>query len=466
MRKTIYLFISLLVLASACSKQRPSYPLTRLEQIDTLLKERDGTLIVSHADSALHLLEQLTPADVRNAEDSAYMAILYIEANRRKTYFSRMTDSQLNALMPSLELATAYCHKNRNARIQLRLNQYRAEILWLKGRYAESVDCFLAAWEEAKKLDWLEEREKQIMLLSNRLIPRVGLKELGDGFVGIDAWKEHPDWETMALQALERIADESWSVQVKLLMFLQSYYEEVGNKEKVLWCAHRNVAARDKKNPVDVWSSQLFLATTYSQVGDSVTARHHRTKADSIERVLDKKYPNSGWRFDNVPQEKNDGLFWGIGGLIIVGVLGLFLYNRKQLRQSKKELLQVKKEVERLTPEADVFLKIEQIIEHHLRTAHSAYRMEKTDWNQLLAETNKRYSGVVDEWQNRYGLNEEELRIACLHLTEHPVTHLGYVMGYSRVSIYRKSKEVVAKLGGDDSVALRDFLKKTVVKRD
>ena len=155
MRKTIYLFISLLVLASACSKQRPSSPLTRLEQIDTLLKERDGTLIVSHADSALHLLEQLTPADVRNAEDSAYMAILYIEANRRKTYFSRMTDSQLNALMPSLELATAYCHKNRNARIQLRLNQYRAEILWLKGRYAESVDCFLAAWEEAKKLDYL-----------------------------------------------------------------------------------------------------------------------------------------------------------------------------------------------------------------------------------------------------------------------------------------------------------------------
>ena len=129
MRKTIYLFISLLVLASACSNQRPSTPLTRLEQIDTLLKERDGTLIVSHADSALYLLEQLTTADVHNAEDSAYMAILYIEANRRKTYFSRMTDSQLNALMPSLELATAYCHKNRNARIQLRLNQYRAEIL-------------------------------------------------------------------------------------------------------------------------------------------------------------------------------------------------------------------------------------------------------------------------------------------------------------------------------------------------
>lgn len=453
-------------MASACSKQHPSSPLTRLEQIDTLLKERVETLIVPHIDSALHLLEQLTPADVRNAEDSAYMAILYIEASRRKTYFSEMTDSQLNALMPSLELATAYCNKSRNAKMQLRLNQFRAEILWIKERYAESVDCFLAAWEEAKKLDWLEERETQIMLLSSRLIPRVGYEGMRDGYIKKDTWKEHPDWETMALQALERIADEPWNVQKHLLIHLQSYYEVVGNKEKALWCARWNVAARDKKNPVDKWRTQLFLATTYRNLGDSVTARHYRVMADSIERVLDKKYPNSGWRFDNAPQEKNDGLFWGIGVLIIVGGVGLFLYGRKQLRQSKKELQQVKKEVERLTPEADVFLKIEQIIEHHLLTAHSAYRMEKADWNQLLVETNKRYSGVVDEWQNCYGLNEEELRIACLHLTEHPVTHLGYVMGYSRVSIYRKSKEIVAKLGGDDSIALRDFLKKTVVKRD
>ncbi len=459
MRKVLFICIALLITVSACQQRKEISVPTLLEQIDTLL--------LRNVDSARWMFNQLTSADVQTTEDSMYMTVLQIGIERNSKYFSLMNDSQLNALIPLMRQAEAYCKDSKNARMKLRTYHYIGEILWEKERYTESVDYFIAAYEQADQIDSLEAKKTIIMQMSSRLVPSFTFDK-NDRFKKIlkeeDIWKEHPELEALTNRVLERIVHEPWSVQSSILYSLQHYYEAIGNKEKVLLYARRNVASREKTLKSE-YTINMFLSSTHRAVGNEDSAAYYHQKADSVEKVLDKKYPNKGWRFmTEEPTEENHGMTIVWVSALIIAVGGIFFYYYKRLNEQKKELQKARQAVERLTPEADVFVKIEQIIEYHLRTAHSSLRMEKSDWNQLLAETNKRYPDIVDEWQHQYGLNEEELRIACLHLTDHPVTHLSYVMGYSRVSVYRKSKDIVRKLGGDESIALRDFLKKKVVK--
>lgn len=406
--------------------------------------------------------EATAPTEITAAEDSAYQKVLQVETARTHTYFSKMNEVQLDSLIPLLRQAEAHYKDGKNADMKLRIYRFFGEMLWEKGRYTESVDYFMNAYEQAGLVDSLDTKRTIASQMAFRLIPSTTIN--GDS-VDSALWKEHPELEALTYRVLERLSHEPHSVQLSLLAGLQRYYETIGDKEKALWCAHRKVATQEKTIRSE-YTGCIIIGSAHARVGNQDSASYYRTKADSISKALDKKYPHRAWmHMDEEPFP------WElIATLAMVGLLavaaGIFVYYRKRLHKQQEELQQAKEEVERLTPGEDVFVKIEQIIDWHLRTAHSSLRMEKQDWHLLLIETDKRFDGVVSRLQRQYGLSEEEVHLCCLQLTDYPISHLGYVLGCSRVSIYRKSKEIVTRMGGDESVTLRDFLKKEVMIHD
>lgn len=462
MRKALFICIALLIAVTACQRKPEAPKLTPLEQIDSLISRQNSF-------EARKRIQALTPDEVPTEGDSAYLAVLKIELGKSEVTRFQGDDS-------SLVRAIAFYEREKNDRMVIRTAHLLGHLLYNKGREEERYAYFLKALKLGVQQEDITESLAHIIGESAKTFIPDEVDSLQPYTLNIsnrkpkEALKDTLGLESMLLHALQKVSHKEWEVQAGILSSLQDYYAATGDKKRSLEYAHRNVALR-KPNKERAFADQSFLANSYERVGEMDSAAYYRAKSDSLRALYPLQLPLVG---DNRADEGHSNfLLWGVIGLLVAGGIGFFLFYKKRmahserrLKKQEKELQQARQEVERLTPEADVFVKIGQIIEHHLRTAHSTFRMEKSDWHQLLVETNKRYPGVVDEWQHHYGLNEEELRVACLHLTDFPVTHLGYVMGYSRVSIYRKSKDVVRKLGGDESVALRDFLKKTFVKHD
>ena len=455
MRKALFICIALLTAVTACQRKPEAPKLTPLEQIDSLISRQNSF-------EARKRIQALTPDEVPAEGDSAYLAVLKIELEKSEVTRFQGDDS-------SLVRAIAFYEREKNDRMVIRTAHLLGHLLYNKGREEERYAYFLKALKLGVQQEDITESLAHIIGESAKTFISDEIDSLQPYTLNIsnrkpkEALKDTLGLESMLLHALQKVSHKECEVQAGILSSLHDYYVATGDKKRSLEYAHRNVALR-KPDKQRAFADQQFLAYAYERVGDMDSAAYYRTKSDSLRALYPSQFPLAG---DNRADEGHSNfLLWGVIGLLVVGGIGFFLFYKKRLKKQEKELQQVRQEVERLTPEADVFVKIGQIIEHHLRTAYSAFRMEKSDWHQLLVETNKRYPGVVDDWQHHYGLNEEELRVACLHLTDFPVTHLGYVMGYSRVSIYRKSKDVVRKLGGDESVALRDFLKKTFVKHD
>lgn len=130
--------------------------------------------------------------------------------------------------------------------------------------------------------------------------------------------------------------------------------------------------------------------------------------------------------------------------ILAAGIYG-FLRLRKQHRQ-KVALMQ--QELDALVCETPSVLdKIDRIIKDYLHQDRSDLQMQEADWKQLLWETDKRWGNITEKIRKEYHLNDTEIRLFCLHLTEIPMTHLPYLFGRTRSTIYNKNRELMSKLG-------------------
>ena len=90
--------------------------------------------------------------------------------------------------------------------------------------------------------------------------------------------------------------------------------------------------------------------------------------------------------------------------------------------------------------------------------------MEKEDWLQLIAETDRCWNNITLRLQSEYDLTEEEIHLCCLYLTNLPIKHLGYLLNCTRDAIYKKANRILEQKMGlsHKETSLKETLKSSV----
>ena len=107
-----------------------------------------------------------------------------------------------------------------------------------------------------------------------------------------------------------------------------------------------------------------------------------------------------------------------------------------------------------------VYSKMEKIISDNLNFEKTDIQMDEDDWNQLIVQTDNRWSNITIRLQEQFHLSKVEIRLCCLYLTDIPKSHLQYLLGCSRDSIYRKGYTILEqKIGiSRKKTSLKEFL--------
>ena len=103
---------------------------------------------------------------------------------------------------------------------------------------------------------------------------------------------------------------------------------------------------------------------------------------------------------------------------------------------------------------------MEKIISDNLNFEKTDIQMDEDDWNQLIVQTDNRWSNITIRLQEQFHLSKVEIRLCCLYLTDIPKSHLQYLLGCSRDSIYRKGYTILEqKIGiSRKKTSLKEFL--------
>ena len=115
---------------------------------------------------------------------------------------------------------------------------------------------------------------------------------------------------------------------------------------------------------------------------------------------------------------------------------------------------------------SDVKTKMKQIIQDYKDHDSSELHMEKEDWLQLIAETDRRWNQITLRLCADCKLLQEEIHLCCLYLTDLPVSYFGCLLGCKRDTVYKKANRIVEKRMGfpHGSTSLQKVLKELCVK--
>lgn len=131
----------------------------------------------------------------------------------------------------------------------------------------------------------------------------------------------------------------------------------------------------------------------------------------------------------------------------------------KQLHYDAEQKKELSNELEALNNEQETFLrntqkysdvedKMKRIIRDYKDHDKSGLHMEKDDWLQLIAETNRRWDKITLKLTTQYSLSKDEIYLCCLFLTDLPVSHMGYLLDCTRDAIYKKANRIVKERMG------------------
>lgn len=130
----------------------------------------------------------------------------------------------------------------------------------------------------------------------------------------------------------------------------------------------------------------------------------------------------------------------------------------KQLHYDAEQKKELSNELETLNNEQEAFLrntkkysdvedKMNRIIRDFKDHEKSELHMEKEDWLQLIAETDRRWNKITLKL-SKYGLDKDEIYLCCLFLTGLPVSHMGYLLDCTRDTIYKRANRIVKERMG------------------
>ena len=110
---------------------------------------------------------------------------------------------------------------------------------------------------------------------------------------------------------------------------------------------------------------------------------------------------------------------------------------------------------------SQVYDKMQRIIRCCRTSGNSDERLTEEDWKQLVAETDMRWGNITLRLQEKYDLTVDDIHVCCLYLTDFSTSHLRFLLGCSRDSVYRKGYNILEKKIGISRKAssLRNFLK-------
>lgn len=145
--------------------------------------------------------------------------------------------------------------------------------------------------------------------------------------------------------------------------------------------------------------------------------------------------------------------------------MDILQHNDIQKEALKKDLEQLTNKRNTLTKEicehSKVYIKMKKIIQEYKEKDKSELQFEEEDWQQLIAVTDIHWQNITLRLQEQYNLTQEDIRVCCLYLTDFPTSHLQYILGCSRDSVYRKGYIVLEnKMGlSRKSASLQEVLK-------
>ena len=128
---------------------------------------------------------------------------------------------------------------------------------------------------------------------------------------------------------------------------------------------------------------------------------------------------------------------------------------KDDLQKEKEELQRKEKEIETLQLQLDTFSsealrvldKIKQIIADHRYKDCSDLKMDESDWRQLQWTMDKQWNGIVSRCQQDFQLSEVEVRLFCLSLMGVATSHIQFLLGIGRNSLYEMNHELFGKMG-------------------
>ncbi|MBQ8674431.1 MAG: hypothetical protein IJ511_10430 [Bacteroides sp.] len=87
-------------------------------------------------------------------------------------------------------------------------------------------------------------------------------------------------------------------------------------------------------------------------------------------------------------------------------------------------------------------------------------RMDETDWQTLAEGVNACRNNILTRLADHYGLTDREMHLCILLLLDVPVSHIAYLMEYSRPIVYRDERGILTKMGEKyEKGKLRNLLK-------
>ncbi|MBQ8674434.1 MAG: hypothetical protein IJ511_10445 [Bacteroides sp.] len=90
----------------------------------------------------------------------------------------------------------------------------------------------------------------------------------------------------------------------------------------------------------------------------------------------------------------------------------------------------------------------------------SASQLDETDWQALSEGVNACRNDILMRLTDHYGLTDRDVQLCILLVLDLPVTHIAYLMEYSRPTIYRNEHNILKKMGEKyEKGKLRNLLK-------
>ena len=573
-------FISVLIALLATCTHDTDYN-ERLVQADSLM--------TSHPDSALHLLQDIPTDRLNTKADRAYYALLLTQA-RDKNYVVQTDDSLICS-------AIAYYNQTNNTNLQARSYYYCGCVYRDMKRTEEAISCFFTANTLAKEIKDVSfqshicnnigylyyaqdlneqadsiyrEAEQIAILLGDSLLQIEAL--LQQGMIQMEKGKPfYPKAEKLMLKAqyMAKMINNK-TLNRTILSALSTLYYRMGNGEKAVEFAKQSFDLQN--DTVCCYNAFYILGNAYYKnlQYDSATFylykalpdKSYAIKAGVYKRLSDIAEVSGNFKasldleqtgsiyMDSLRNNRNKQAYSVIaaekntqivhqqkkhnsviskynGFLLSVVATAFFIlvmlkrsrrrtarlqeeknrlkeiqaamqqqnakleekqrqkesriaflereleqlhYDAAQKKQLRNELKLLNYERELLLTSAqkysDVEAKMKQIIQDYKVREGSELHMEKEDWLQLIAETDRRWNHITLRLCADYTLSQEEIYLCCLYLTDLPVSYFGCLLDCKRDTIHKKANRIVEKQMGfpHGSTSLQKVLKERYTK--
>ena len=515
-KRTIALIAILTALLAACTEKT---------DYNTLLVRADS-LMNLHPDSALHMLESISTDSLSTKADRAYHALLLTQA-RDKNYMVQTDDSLIQVAVryydtheDALLQARAYyywgCVYRDMKKAEEAVTSFltanilakKTKNIRLQSLICNNIGYLYYAQDLNEQADSIyREAEQMAVLLKDSLLQAEALSQ--QGMIRMEKGKSfYPKAEKLMLQALYMAKmTNNKTLNRTILSALSTLYYRMENGKKAVEFAKQNFALQedttfcynafyilgnayyenrqydsasfylnkalpDKSHAIKAgvykllsdiakasgdFKTSLDLERTGSIYTDSLRNNRNRQAYSVIDAEKSAQIAHQQKKHDSVISKYN-GLLLSVVAAAFLALYMLKRYRRRTfLLEEEKDRL---KEVQTAMQQQNA--KLEDYKDHDSSELH----MEKEDWLQLIAETDRRWNQITLRLCADCKLLQEEIHLCCLYLTDLPVSYFGCLLGCKRDTVYKKANRIVEKRMGfpHGSTSLQKVLKELCVK--